>query len=192
MATKKELRAAYKQQRAALPANTISRLDDLLLIQFQQVGIPPVEWILTYAAMADKHEFDPIWVTDYCKFQQPECKLAYPVIDNDLTAAEMVCKYVSEDTEFVLNQLGIPEPVSNVIVPPQALDLVIVPLLCFDRKGYRVGYGKGYYDRLLAQCKPDCLFVGFSYFDPVDDIIDLNQWDIPLHLVITPEKTYQF
>ncbi|MFM2358153.1 MAG: hypothetical protein RLY16_145 [Bacteroidota bacterium] len=192
MAAKKELRATYRLQRAALSEQTIARWDDLMLIQFQQAGIAIGEWILTYAAMAQMQEFDPIWVTDYCKFQQPQCKLAYPVIDEKTTSNEMQCKYASDETEFVLNRYKIAEPISDIIVSPQDLDMVIVPLLCFDQNGFRVGYGKGYYDRLLAQCRSNCLFIGFSYFAPVEKIKDVNQWDIPLHLVITPEKTYRF
>jgi len=69
---------------------------------------------------------------------------------------------------------------------------VFVPLVVFDRKGNRAGYGKGYYDRFLMTCRPDCLKIGFSYFEPVELLEDKNQYDIPLNMCITPAGSYVF
>jgi 5-formyltetrahydrofolate cyclo-ligase len=72
------------------------------------------------------------------------------------------------------------------------IDMVFVPLLVTDREGHRVGYGKGFYDKYLKQCRPDCLKVGFSYFDPLDAIEGKDEFDVPLDLCITPNKVYVF
>jgi len=64
--------------------------------------------------------------------------------------------------------------------------------LTVDEKGYRVGYGKGFYDRFLQHCRPDCLKVGLSYFPPVAEISDKDEFDVPLDLCITPATTYVF
>jgi 5-formyltetrahydrofolate cyclo-ligase len=77
-------------------------------------------------------------------------------------------------------------------VNPEAIDTAIVPLLCFDERGYRVGYGKGYYDRFLAKCRPNCLKIGLSFFEPVENIDDINEYDIPLDLCIAPDRTITF
>jgi 5-formyltetrahydrofolate cyclo-ligase len=69
---------------------------------------------------------------------------------------------------------------------------VIVPLLCFDRRGHRVGYGKGFYDRYLQKCRPDCIKAGLSFFDPVDLIDDTYADDIPLDICVTPSETFRF
>jgi 5-formyltetrahydrofolate cyclo-ligase len=69
---------------------------------------------------------------------------------------------------------------------------VFVPLLAFDNDGYRVGYGKGFYDKFLAKCRPDVLKVGLSYFDAIDTISDRAQFDIPLNYCITPQRIYEF
>ena len=65
-------------------------------------------------------------------------------------------------------------------------------MLAFDTRGNRVGYGKGFYDRYLPACRPDCIKLGFSYFDPVDSVDDAHEFDVPLDLCITPNRTYVF
>jgi 5-formyltetrahydrofolate cyclo-ligase len=82
--------------------------------------------------------------------------------------------------------------VETATAEPQEIDLVIVPLLAFDEKGIRVGYGKGYYDRYLKDCREDCLKVGFSYFEAVERIEDADEFDVPLDFCITPNRIYVF
>jgi 5-formyltetrahydrofolate cyclo-ligase len=99
---------------------------------------------------------------------------------------------VNEETSYEENEYGIAEPVGGEEIHPEDLDAVFVPLLCFDEKGYRVGYGKGFYDRFLSSCREDVIRIGFSYFDPVPSIDDINDFDVPLNLCITPNKLYEF
>ena len=68
--------------------------------------------------------------------------------------------------------------------------MVLVPLLAFDTKGYRVGYGKGFYDRFLS--KIDVKKVGISLFEAVECIADVHEDDIRLDLCITPKQIYSF
>jgi 5-formyltetrahydrofolate cyclo-ligase len=99
---------------------------------------------------------------------------------------------VDIDTVFTKKELNIFEPGQGKVITPRELDLVIVPLLAIDRKGYRVGYGKGFYDKYLAECRDDCIKAGFSYFEPLDAIEDCNDFDVPLDLCITPQTVYVF
>ena len=75
---------------------------------------------------------------------------------------------------------------------PEELDLILVPGVVFSEDGHRIGYGKGFYDRYLAKCRPEVLKIGFSYFEPVQAIDDLNAFDIPLNFCITTEAVYEF
>ena len=70
--------------------------------------------------------------------------------------------------------------------------MILVPLLAFDRKGMRVGYGKAFYDKFLAGCKPDIIKVGVSILDPVESIDDVYEHDVPLSCCITPKEFYDF
>lgn len=94
------------------------------------------------------------------------------------------------DTELVRNIWGIHEPSHDEYVAAEKFDLVLVPGLCFDAEGHRVGYGKGFYDRFLSKCRRDCLKVGLSYFEPIGRIHDVNEGDVTLENVITPDTIF--
>lgn len=101
---------------------------------------------------------------------------------------------LTEDTVLQTNHWGIPEPVATEIsFPVENIDAVIVPLLAFDRQGHRAGYGKGYYDRFLAQCRPDAVKVGLSLEPPVAEIEDVDErFDVKLDYCVTPERVWTF
>ncbi len=87
---------------------------------------------------------------------------------------------------------GILEPQYGLEVEVSKIDVVIVPLLAYDKKGNRVGYGKGFYDGFLKNCVPNCKFIGVSYFPPEENLIETIPSDIPLHFCVTPDKVYHF
>ncbi len=73
-----------------------------------------------------------------------------------------------------------------------SIDWVLVPLLAFDRRGHRVGYGKGFYDRFLAGCRSDARKIGLSLFAPVVAIDDIGSQDVALDAVVTPDRVWTF
>lgn len=95
-------------------------------------------------------------------------------------------------TKLIANPWGIPEPAGEALADAGLIDLVIVPLLCFDEFGNRVGYGKGYYDRFLARCRPDCRKIGISLFPPETQIDGINDTDMAIDACITPDQSYHF
>ena len=87
--------------------------------------------------------------------------------------------------------LGFLEPVKgSPAASPTILQAVIVPGLAFDKKGFRLGYGAGYYDRFLKRCRPDCKKIGLNFYEPVPKIEDTHDGDVPVDLVITPERLF--
>jgi 5-formyltetrahydrofolate cyclo-ligase len=112
-----------------------------------------------------------------------------PVVQENNQLAHI--KYESM-AQIKVNDWGIPEPIFGDTINVELLDIVFVPLLAIDQKGYRVGYGKGFYDQFLVNCNPSCIFVGLSYFDPIAEISDLHEFDIPLHYCVTPSKVWKF
>jgi 5-formyltetrahydrofolate cyclo-ligase len=187
---KKNLRNIYKEKRNHLSFSQKAKLDDLMLIQFQKLPIDIPSMIMSYAPFEKHNEFNPQIITDYCYFKNPNQVLFYPVIDENKQTLESVV--VNDDTVFKKNKYGIDEPVNGMDMFPEEIDLVFVPLLCIDKKGNRVGYGKGYYDRFLKECRKDIIKIGFSYFEPVDKIDDVDRYDIKLNYCITPKTFYPF
>ncbi|MDO9376359.1 MAG: 5-formyltetrahydrofolate cyclo-ligase [Ferruginibacter sp.] len=189
---KKEIRVAYLDKRLKLPAPNKMKMDDLILIRFQQLQIDIPSLIMTYSPLKRHNEFDPQLITDYCYFKNPGQQLFYPVMVESETNPQLISVIVDDETAFAPNKYGIEEPVDGIDMFPTEIDMVIVPLISFDRKGNRVGYGKGYYDRFLQQCRKDCIKIGFSYFEPVSQIADVNKYDIKLDYCVTPETIYEF
>jgi 5-formyltetrahydrofolate cyclo-ligase len=188
--TKQELRKLYKEKRKCLSAKERMKLDDLLLIQFQKIDVGFAQTLLTYHAMETHAEPNTDLFTHFLEFRIPGLQIAYPVTDVD--KFQLHPKLVNDQTEFTTTAFGIEEPMNGKDIDAAAIDIVFVPMLIYDVQGYRVGFGKGFYDRFLPNCREDVLKVGFSYFEPVDKIDDANEFDIPLSLCITPEKIYEF
>lgn len=189
---KEALRILYKLKREELAAPLKLQLDDLLLIQFQQLAIDIPSNIMSYKIKNNSNEFDPQSVIEYCYFKNLGIKLSLPRMLPDFNSAAMVAEQVGANTQFFINAFGIPEPNGGYEISPELIDLVIVPLLCFDQSGNRVGYGKGYYDRFLKNCRKDCIKIGFSYFSPIASIDDTNEFDIPLDYGISPDAIHEF
>jgi 5-formyltetrahydrofolate cyclo-ligase len=87
---------------------------------------------------------------------------------------------------------NITEPIDPIWKKNDTIDIVITPLLAFDPKGYRVGYGKGFYDRFFASLHKDAKRIGISLFKPCKGIENINEYDVPLTHCVTPNKTYYF
>lgn len=93
------------------------------------------------------------------------------------------------------NRYGIPEPVCAIeqTLSPQDIDVVLVPLLGFDRRGHRLGFGGGYYDRSFAFLRERAdvgkpVLVGIAYAMQEVERIDTQPWDVPLDYVATERE----
>jgi 5-formyltetrahydrofolate cyclo-ligase len=86
---------------------------------------------------------------------------------------------------------GILEPSGHKPADWEEIDLVLVPGLAFDLTGNRLGFGKGYYDRVLPQLKKSILTIGLGYSFQIVDKIPAEPHDVPLKAVLS-EKGFQF
>lgn len=188
--TKELLRQEYRLKRNNITPLEKSKLDDLLLIQFQQKDYSEIHTLLSYWPIEAHAEPNTHLFSRYLHFMLPDLQIAYPVSDH--TQLSMSAVAVHDDTVYQTDRRGITEPKEGRVVSPEKIDLIFVPLLICDTKGYRIGYGKGFYDRYLAQCSAHTITMGFSYFDPVEPIADTHSFDVPLHYCITPQNIYEF
>lgn len=188
--TKKEIRIQYKQKRLVLKDNEIEKLQDLVLIQFQKIGLPFIEYLHSYLPVHSNKEVDTFSIIDFMEFRNPGLQVVIPKTDSQTNT---ITNYIyNEDSILEKNKYGIMEPGGGIAVEAEKIDMVLVPLLAFDEKGNRVGYGKGYYDRFLSQCQEDVIKLGLSFFEAVDQIDDTNEFDIPLTHCVTPYRIYEF
>jgi len=89
------------------------------------------------------------------------------------------------------NRMGILEPVNGTEVEPEDIDLVIVPGVAFDRRGYRIGYGGGYYDTFMSKI-PGVDKIALAYDMQLIDRVENEVWDIRVDSLITGSHTYHF
>jgi 5-formyltetrahydrofolate cyclo-ligase len=188
--TKKELRAIYKLKRTELGDGEVEKLQDIILINFQQLPLPFLQCLHTYLPMHINQEVDTFPIMEFLKFCNPGMQVVIP--KTNLTDHSMRSYVYDEETVLVKNKYDIMEPENGVEISEDVIDIILVPLLAFDEAGNRVGYGKGFYDRFLSHCNEDVIKVGLSFFEAVDHIDDTDEFDIPLTYCVTPRKVYEF
>jgi len=113
-----------------------------------------------------------------------------PLCSADEAGELIPCHLFDLQSEIEEGTFGVlePKPEFRRPFPPEKIDLVVVPGLAFDEKGYRIGYGAGYYDRFLPRC-PQALYVGLAYEMQMVEYAFPSAWDIPVHKTITEERT---
>lgn len=94
-----------------------------------------------------------------------------------------------DSTRMSLGAFRIEEPQGDDITDPALMELIIVPAMAYDRKGNRLGRGKGYYDRLLPRSK--ALRIGVAYDFQLVDELETDPFDQPVDIVITESGTYR-
>lgn len=186
--TKNEVRQKYKALRARLSEQDVAR--ESLAIANRLLGLPIWE-------KSHYHVFLPI-----VKQQEVDTEFLLHLLSgkdkhivvsrSDFGTGAMDHVLLEDGIRIRKNAYGIPEPIDGTAVPAELLDVIFVPLLAFDTSGNRVGYGKGFYDRFLAGCRPDAVKVGLSFFDPVDPWEDVFESDVKLDYCVTPERIFDF
>jgi 5-formyltetrahydrofolate cyclo-ligase len=111
---------------------------------------------------------------------------------SNFESLEMTHFLLTDNTKIRKNLYHIPEPIDGLEVPANKIEVVFVPLLAFDKKGNRVGYGKGFYDAFLSKCKSETIKIGLSFFEAEEQIIDIVKNDITLDYCVTTNEIYEF
>ncbi len=186
--TKAEIRTAYLQKRKALGPAVCQQLSQMICNRFfVSVNLSRVSLLHTYLPIPGKNEPDTWPIIDRLRREYPHIQIAAPRISN--TNLEHVI--LEDPLQIATNTWNIPEPHTGTTVPAAAVDLVLVPLLAFDEKGNRIGYGKGYYDRFLKSCRPETPRIGLSFFAPLPHV-PVTPADAPLSACVTPDAFYSF
>ncbi|MFS1539327.1 MAG: 5-formyltetrahydrofolate cyclo-ligase [Candidatus Phlomobacter fragariae] len=121
-------------------------------------------------------------------------KIYLPVL-HPFSRHQLLFLHYHPDTQLIKNRFNIAEPALNLmdILPIKQLDILFVPLVAFDKQGYRLGMGGGFYDRLLANWQKKHFYpIGLAHDCQLVDKIPVAPWDIPLPEIITPAKRWRW
>jgi len=187
--TKEELRKVYLQKRISLSefeyANLNTRLTGTF---FNNVDLTGIQFLHSFLPLEKFKEPDTWQIINRLRSEFPEIGIYLPRVNDKTQNLESI--FFEGSHLLAPSKWGIPEPVDGTPIDPEKLDMVLVPMLIFDKRGHRVGYGKGFYDKFLSSCRKDCKRVGISFFDPVDQIEGITTFDIPVDCCITPNTFY--
>lgn len=185
---KDQLRAKYKDLRAGITPLQASEYSLSLANQSLKIPIWDFFYYHIFLSIERMNEVDTLPLITI--LQAKDKHVVVPKVTGPGTMGHYL---LTDATLMKENRWGIPEPQDGIPIAEKKIDLVFLPLLAYDLWGNRVGYGKGFYDSFLEQCRPETLKVGLSFFGPeMSPIGDLRQGDQKLDFCISPEKIYEF
>ena len=179
MQNKKELRKFAKEIRQNIDINSISK--SILQIFFSSKYFINAKNIALYYPYGTELNIKPILNHD-------EKNLYLPKINPDLT---MTFHKFIDETNLIKDKYGILSP-NTEIINPQIIDLWIVPALMVDKQGYRLGYGKGFYDKLFATVNTQALKLTFIPEELVVNELPVDEYDVPVDIAISQHNIYKF
>lgn len=186
---KEQLRKLYLQKRKALSDVEFKQLNKAVVDNFfKGIDLSSVKVLHTFLPIEKQREVNTWLIIQKLKSDFPSINISVPRVNNQSAMIENF--YYEKAEQLELNMWDIPEPKQGMPTDINDIDLVLVPLLAFDRAGNRVGYGRGFYDKFLATVPDSASKVGLSLFAPVKEIEGMNANDIPLDKVVTPEKVF--
>lgn len=173
--TKKEIRKIMKARIASMSETERAGLSCALFAKVEAMPeFKKARRVLAYWSLPDEpnsHEILSRWMA------QKEILLP-AVVGDDLELR----RYAGDD-DLAVGAFNIKEPVGEIFTDFDKVDLVIVPGLAFDAAGYRLGRGKGYYDRLLPRLK-SAVTLGFCFPCQFEECLPHDEWDIPMDTIL--------
>lgn len=182
-AAKRAARALAREARGRVPAAerrlAAQEISHALL---ELLELRTARSVLAYAALPN--EIDPapaIW-----RLRARGATIAYPRIESP---GILGLHLVEHELELVAGPFGLAQPNEHALrASREAIDAVIVPGVAFDEHGRRLGYGGGYYDRLLPTLRPDCVRIGIAFDEQLLPEIPAEEHDAHVSIVITPSR----
>lgn len=177
---RRELRRRCIAARMALPepihAALSTRVCELIQLHFPELAGMRVGFCWPYKNEPDLRPQMLNWLAD----ENPRFAALLPVVVN--TDCSLAFRAWTPDCTMHTDRYGIPTPSSGEFLTPEAL---LIPVNAFDARGYRIGYGGGYFDRTLAALQPTTPAIGVGFELARVDSIEPEEHDVPLAAVVT-------
>jgi len=185
---KKQLRIRYKEYRNNLSEQQKQDRSLAIANRLLSIAIWDKTYFHLFLTIEELKEIDTEYILQILMGKDKEIVVSKTIFEE----RRMLHFLLTENTRIKKNAQNIPEPLNGMEVPTYKIDVVFVPLLAFDLDGNRIGYGKGFYDNFLSQCRKDVIKVGLSFFEAEEKIEDVSPLDIPLDFCVTPDRVYGF
>lgn len=184
---KNSLRSIYLKRRKNISAQQLLDADLGIANNLLRLPVWKFSNYHIFLSITEKNEIDTTLILSI--IQGKDKNIVVPKMNEDGTLSNYL---LTDNTKLIKNKWNVPEPIEGIEILEKDLDVVFVPLLAFDKTGHRVGYGKGFYDRFLSNCRPDVIKIGLSHFEAEEVISDIEENDVALNYCVTPTKIYSF
>lgn len=184
---KKDLRLNYSALREKMAEEAILNSSLSIANQLLKMQIWDRDYYHIFLPIPEKKEIDTSFILSI--LQGKDKHVVLPKVSQKLFLQHYL---LTDSTKLQTSHWGIPEPIDGIEIYASKIDVVFVPLLAFDSKGFRVGYGKGFYDRFISECRTNVIKIGLSLFGAEVNISDVTEHDLRLDYCVTPEKIYSF
>jgi 5-formyltetrahydrofolate cyclo-ligase len=191
LVNKTTIRKTFLERRKNLSRSQYWTLNEKVVEQVAHINWAQFKTAHLFMPITDNKEVDTFSILEHFKEHEPNLRVVIPRTNFEKIEMENIL-FDPIYTILGRNKYGIPEPIHGRVIHPHDIDVVIMPLLAFDQEGNRVGYGKGFYDRFLDECRPDVKRIGLSFFAPVEKVDDVNEFDKRLDACITPDRIWEF
>ncbi|HEX8268677.1 MAG TPA: 5-formyltetrahydrofolate cyclo-ligase [Flavobacterium sp.] len=185
---KNDLRQKYKVLRQQLSSKEIEEKSIGIANQLLTLAIWDKTYFHIFLPIENQKEVDTEAILHLLSGKDKEVVIS----KSDFTTRNMTHYLLTDNTRIIVTQNGIPEPADGLEVPVEYLDIVFVPLLAFDLQGNRIGYGKGFYDKFLANCRKSTVKIGLSFFEAEESFAEIFESDVQLDYCVTPDHIYKF
>lgn len=185
---KKELRIKYKTLRKQLSENDTEEMSLAIANRLLTLAIWDKNYFHVFLSIENHREIDTELILHLLSGKDKNIIIS----KSDFETREMTHYLLTDNTKIKKNKFDIPEPVDGIEVASKKIEVVFVPLLAFDKKGHRVGYGKGFYDKFLSECTAETIKIGLSFFEAEETIDDVHEGDMQLDYCVTPNQVYRF
>jgi 5-formyltetrahydrofolate cyclo-ligase len=185
---KTELRQKYKALRNSLSENELEEMSLAVANKIVELPIWEKNYFHIFLPITEQNEVNTEFILHLLSGKDKEIILSKA----DFETRKMTHFLLTDNTKIKKNKYNIPEPLNGIEVPSTKIDVVFVPLLAFDKSGHRVGYGKGFYDKFLSECKPGVIKIGLSFFEHEESIEGVFKDDIALNYVVNPNRIFSF
>ncbi|WP_338408433.1 5-formyltetrahydrofolate cyclo-ligase [uncultured Flavobacterium sp.] len=185
---KKELRLKYKVKRQELSDTEVENFSLAIANKVLKLPIWEKTYFHVFLPITEQKEVNTEFILHLLAGKDKEIIMS----KSDFQTRKMIHFLLTDNTKIKKNKYNIPEPVDGLEVPTRKIEVVFVPLMAYDNAGHRTGYGKGFYDKFLAECNSEIIKVGLSFFEPDAIIQDVFENDVKLNYCVTPNGVYEF